>query len=110
MGTRESRSDYAFLAATALVVIGAVAGFLLGAEGTSTYYRWTSTTLGGEALMAAAYASLFIGGPVGALIGIAAGVLASRRLADRISGTATVALVIAAVALVAWVVKLANGW
>lgn len=110
MSTSESRSDYTALAATALVVIGAVGGFLLGAEGTSTYYRWTSTTLGGEALMAAAYASLFIGGPVGALIGIAAGVLASRRFADRISGAATAGLVIAAGALVAWVVKIANGW
>lgn len=110
METRESRTDYTVLAATALVVIGAVGGFLLGVEGTSRYYRWSSSTLGGEALMAAAYASLLIGGPVGGLIGIAAGVIASRRFADRLSRAATAALVIAAGALVAVVVKLANGW
>lgn len=110
METRESRTDHTFLAAMALVVIGAVGGFLLGVEATSRYYRWSSTTLGGEALMAAAYASLLIGGPVGGLIGVGASALASRWLAARSSGPATAALVITAGALVALVVKLANGW
>lgn len=85
-----------------LLLLGAGGGFFLGGETMMAIAKWQSPVLGGESLMGAAYGALFIGGPVGALVGSVLSWVAGRRMQSRFNGWVVLGLFAALLGLTWW--------